>query len=206
MHEKAEAAAKAVEDLRKVDFMKEVKYTTWLSNVFLVKKYNGKWRMCVDYTDLNNVCLKDTFPLLSVHKLVDNVSDFRLLSFMDASGYNQISMYPANQEKTAFLTHKGIYCYRVMSFRLKNVGATYQRMMNKVFKSQIGRILEVCMDGMIVKTKSKVDHIADSMEVFAEMRKHNMRLNPEKCTFEVRTGKFLSFYLTKRGIKANSDK
>lgn len=112
-------------------------------------------------------------------------------------------MYLADQEKTAFITHMGNYCYRVMPFWLKNVGANYQRMMNKVFESQIGRMLKVYMDDMIVITKSDVDDVVDLTEVFAEV---NMRLNPEICTFGIQIGKFLRFYLIAQGIKANPDK
>ncbi|WJX89707.1 hypothetical protein P8452_71681 [Trifolium repens] len=91
--EKAEAAEKAVKDLLEANFISEAKYTTWLSNVVLVKKSNGKWRICVDYTDLNRACPKDAYPLPSIDKLVDNSSGFKLLSFTDAySGCNQIKM------------------------------------------------------------------------------------------------------------------
>ncbi|KAK2374249.1 hypothetical protein QL285_075225 [Trifolium repens] len=87
--EKAEAAEKCVKDLLEAKFISEARYSTWLSNVVLVKKNNGKWRMCVDYTDLNRACPKDAYPLPSIDKLVDNSSGFKLLSFMDAySGYN----------------------------------------------------------------------------------------------------------------------
>jgi hypothetical protein len=87
--EKSEAAEKAVKDLLEANFISEAKYITWLSNVVLVKKSNGKWRMCVDYTDLNRACPKDAYPLPNIDKLVDNSSGYKLLSFMDAySGYN----------------------------------------------------------------------------------------------------------------------
>ncbi|GAU45610.1 hypothetical protein TSUD_301880 [Trifolium subterraneum] len=103
--EKAEAARKAVTDLLEANFIAEAQYTTWLSNVVLVKKSNGKWRMCVDYTDLNRACPKDAYPLPNIDKLVDNSSGFKLLSFMDAySGYNQIKMAEIDKKKTAFMT------------------------------------------------------------------------------------------------------
>jgi len=83
--------------------------------------------MCTNYTDLNKHCPKDPFPLPDIDKLVDNSSGYNLLSFMDAySGYNQISMYPLDEEKTAFILDKGIFCYTMMPFGLKNAGATYQ--------------------------------------------------------------------------------
>ncbi|CAJ2645722.1 unnamed protein product [Trifolium pratense] len=205
--EKAEAAEKAVKDLLEANFISEARYTTWLSNVVLVKKSNGKWRMCVDYTDLNRACPKDAYPLPSIDKLVDNSSGFKLLSFMDAySGYNQIKMAEIDKKKTAFMTESGNYYYNVMPFGLKNAGATYQRMMNKVFNNEIGDMLEVYMDDMIVKSEEEVDHTAHLKRVFDQARKYNMRFNPEKCTFGVKAGKFLGFYLTERGIEANPDK
>ncbi|CAJ2654489.1 unnamed protein product [Trifolium pratense] len=205
--EKAEAAEKAVKDLLEANFISEARYTTWLSNVVLVKKSNGKWRMCVDYTDLNRACPKDSYPLPCIDKLVDNSSGFKLLSFMDAySGYNQIPMAVADREKTAFMTESGNYYYNVMPFGLKNAGATYQRMMNRVFRGEIGDMLEVYMDDMIVKSHEEIDHTAHLRKVFEQARRHNMRFNPEKCTFGIRAGKFLGFYLTERGIEANPDK
>ena len=82
--EKTEAAEKAVKDLLEGNFISEARYSTWLSNVVLVKKNNGKWRMCVDYTDLNRACPKDTFPLPNIDILVDNSANYKILSFMDA--------------------------------------------------------------------------------------------------------------------------
>ncbi|CAJ2668042.1 unnamed protein product [Trifolium pratense] len=205
--EKAEAAEKAVKDLLEANFISEARYTTWLSNVVLVKKSNGKWRMCVDYTDLNRACPKDAYPLPNIDKLVDNSSGFKLLSFMDAySGYNQIKMAEIDKKKIAFMTESGNYYYNVMPFGLKNAGATYQRMMNKVFNNEIGDMLEVYMDDMIVKSEEEVDHTAHLKRVFDQARKYNMRFNPEKCTFGVKAGKFLGFYLTERGIEAHPDK
>ena len=107
-------------------FIREVYYPEWLANVVLVKKENGKWRMCVDFTDLNKACPKDSFPLSRLDQLVESTAEHKLLTFMDAfSGYNQIKMAEEDQEKTAFITSQGLYCYKVMPFGLKNVGATY---------------------------------------------------------------------------------
>ena len=105
-------------------FIKEVQYTTWLSNVVLVKKSNEKWRMCVDFTDLNKACLKDNYLLPQIDLLVDSTSEHKLLSFMDAfSDYNQMSMHESDQEKMAFMMGKYLYCYWVMPYGLKNAGA-----------------------------------------------------------------------------------
>ncbi|PNX93533.1 hypothetical protein L195_g016687 [Trifolium pratense] len=205
--DKAEDAEKAVKDLLDANFISEARYTTWLSNVVLVKKSNGKWRMCVDYTDLNRAYSKDAYPLPNIEKLVDNSLGFKLLSFMDAySGYNQIKMVEIDKKKTTFMTESSNYYYNVMSFGLKNACATYQRMMNKVFNNEIGDMLEVYMDDMIVKSEEEVDYTTHLKKVFDQARKYNMRFNPEKCTFGVKAGKFLGFYLTERGIEANPDK
>ncbi|XP_042964601.1 uncharacterized protein LOC122298813 [Carya illinoinensis] len=108
---------------------KEAHYPEWLSDVFMVKKAKGKWRMCVDFTDLNKACPKDSFPLPRIDIIVDATAGHHMLSFMDVySGYNQIQMHIADKEKTSFVTDRGLYCYQVMPFRLKNAGATYQRL------------------------------------------------------------------------------
>ena len=125
-------------------FIREVYYPDWLTNVVLIKKANGKWRMCVDFTDLNKACPKNNFLLLRIDQLVDSTEKHKLLTIMDAFlGYNQIKMAEEDQEKTTFIMSQGLYCYKVMPFELKNVGATYQRLVNKMFSKQIGRNMEV---------------------------------------------------------------
>ena len=118
---------KTVQKLMAAKFIQEVYYPDWLANVVMVKKANGKWRMCVDFTDLNKACPKDSYPLPRIDQLVDSTAGHKLLSFMDAfSGYNQIRMDEADQEKTSFVTSQGLFCYEVIPFGLKNAGATYQ--------------------------------------------------------------------------------
>jgi hypothetical protein len=173
----------------------------------MVKKANGKWRMCVDFTDLNKACPKDPYPLPNIDRLIDGASGYKMLSFMDAySGYNQIKMNPTDAPHTAFMTNTCNYFYNVMPFGLKNAGATYQRLMDRVFSEQIGKNLEVYIDDMVVKTTEASEHDQDLSDILASVRKYNMRLNPSKCSFGVQSGKFLGFMLTNRGIEANPDK
>ena len=127
--------------------------------------------MYVDFTDLNKACPNDSFPLLRIDQLVDSTTRHKLLTFMDAfSGYNQIKMAKEDQEKTAFVTSQGLYCYKVMPFGLKNAGATYQRLVNKMFNKQIGRNMEVYVDDMLIKSKEELAHLDDFKETFATLK------------------------------------
>lgn len=106
--------------------------------------------MFVDYTDLNKLCLKDSYPLLNIDKLINNSTEYKLISFMDVySGYNQISIYEPDRGKTAFMTEQANYQYNIMLFILKDVSPTYQRMMNKVFKEEIGETLEIYIGAVL---------------------------------------------------------
>ena len=121
-------------------------------------------------------------------------------------GYNQIKLDEANQEKTLFVTRQGLFCYKVMPFGPKNVGATYQRLMNKMFAHQIGRNVQVYIDDMLVKSQREDDHLDDLRETFDNFHSYNMKLNPSKCVFRVTAGKFLGFMVSQRGNEVNLDK
>ena len=201
--EREKAIAEEVRKLLEAGFIREVYYPDWLANVVIVKKSNGKWRICVDFTDLNKACPKDSYPLPRIDTLVDSTARQELLSFIDAlSGYNQIKMNEEDQEKTSFVTSQGLFCYKVMSFGLKNAGATYQRLMNKMFAHQIGRNVQVYVDDMLVKSL----HENNLQETFDTLRSYNMKLNPSKCAFGVTAGKFLGFMVSQRGIEVNPKK
>ncbi|KAM1024887.1 hypothetical protein ACFX15_037430 [Malus domestica] len=157
--------------------------------------------MCVDYTNLNKGCPKDSFPLPLIDRLVDFTTGCELLSFMDTySGYNQILMNPPDQEHTAFTTNIGLYCYKVMPLGLKNSGATYQRLVNSMFVEQIRKSMEVYVDDMLIKSKHADQHITNLSETFTILKKYRKRLNPNKCAFGVGSGKFLGFMINQRGI------
>jgi len=116
---------------------------------------------------------------------------------MDAfSGYNQIKMHPPDEDKTAFTTDQRIYCYKVMPLGLKNGRATFQRMVDKVFKDMIGRTMEVYVDGMLVKSILHTEHLQHLGKAFNLLRKYKVKLNPEKYTFGVAFGKFLGYLVT----------
>ena len=112
-------------------------------------------------------------------------------------------MYPSDEEKIAFITPHGLYYYKVMSFGLKKTGATYQRLMTKIFKPLIGRTIEVYIDDIVVKSMTKGEHDQHLEEVFHLLREYDMKLNPSNCAFGVSAEKFLGFMVTQRSIEAN---
>ena len=188
--EQDQAIAEEVRKLQEVSFIREVYYPDWLANVVMVKKASEKWRICVDFTDLNKACPKDSYPLPRVDVLVNSTARHQLLSFMDAfSGYSQIRMHKDGQEKTSFVTSQGLFYYRVMPFGL-----------------QIGRNVQVYVDNMLMKSQREEDHLEDLRKTFDTLRSYNMKLNLGKCAFRVTTGKFIRFMVSQRGIEANPDK
>ncbi|GKV15219.1 hypothetical protein SLEP1_g26021 [Rubroshorea leprosula] len=196
-----------VEKLLQAGFIRRVDYCEWVANPVLVKKANGKWRMCIDYTILNDACPKDCYPMPNIDNLVEAASENERLSLLDAySGYHQVLMAPEDEEKTSFYADDEIYCYVMMPFGLKNAGATYQKMVTIVFRAQIGRNLEVYVDDIVVKSLKVENHLTDLEETFNNLRKNKMRLNPAKCIFGVESEKFLGFMVSRRGIEVNPKK
>ena len=127
----------------------------------------------------------------NIDMLVDATASHGLLSFMDAfSGYNQIFMHPDDQEKTAFITERGIFCNKVMPFGLKNAGATYQRLVNKMFADYLGNTMEVYINDMLVKSIHANQHLDHLRQAFKVLQKYSMKLNPTKCSFGVAFRKF----------------
>ena len=134
--EHVKAVKNEVTKLKQAGAIKEVFYSQWLANTVVAKKKTGKWRVCVDFTDLNKACLKDPFPMLRIDQLVDAiVGHFRMSFLDDFQGYHQIPLTLDDQEKTAFVTPVENYHYKVMPFGLKNAGSTYQLVMTKMFES-----------------------------------------------------------------------
>ncbi|GKE79701.1 reverse transcriptase domain-containing protein, partial [Tanacetum coccineum] len=147
--ERNKAIQEEVEKLVDAEIMKEVHYHSWLSNPVMVKKHDGSWRICVDFKDLNKACPKDGYPLPEIDWKVESLCGYPFKCFLDAyKRYHQIKMGKEDEEKTAFITSQGIFCYSKMPFGLKNVGATYERLVDKAFQKQIRHNLEVYVDDL----------------------------------------------------------
>nr|CAD41616.1 OSJNBa0091D06.19 [Oryza sativa Japonica Group] len=188
-------------------FIQEVIHPEWLANPVVVPKANGKLRMCIDYTDLNKACPKDPYPLPRIDQIVDSTAGCDLLCFLDAySGYHQIRMAREDEEKTAFITPIGTYCYTTMPFGLKNAGPTFQRTTRISLGSQIGRNVEAYVDDLVVKTRNQETLLSDLAETFESLRTARIKLNPDKCVFGVPAGMLLGFLVSARGIEANPEK
>nr|GEV62728.1 reverse transcriptase domain-containing protein [Tanacetum cinerariifolium] len=178
--ERAKAIQAEVQKLVEAGIMREVYYHDWLSNPFMVKKHDGSWRMCVDFTDLNKACPQDCYPLLEIDWKVESLCGYPFKCFLDAyKGYHQIQLAEPDEEKTTF--HTGQW-------------------------SQIGWNIEVYVDDLVVKSYTEAEMMRDIEETFRTLRKVNMKLNLKKCSFGLVEGMFLGYVVTPEGIKSCSDK
>jgi hypothetical protein len=134
---KIQAAKAKVQILFDAGFIKEVVYPKWLSIVVMVRKKNGKWRMCTDFTDLNKCYPKDDFPLTRIDQIVDSATASEMMAMLDYfSGDHQIWLQPEDEEKTSFITPFGTYCYLRMPEGLHNAGPTFCRMTKAALKAK----------------------------------------------------------------------
>jgi hypothetical protein len=141
--EKQDFIVQEIEKLKKAKLIREVAHPTWIANLVVIPKANGSGRLCMDFTSLNKACPKELYPLPRIDQIADSAAGCDLLCFLDAfSGYHQIKMAREDEEKTAFITPCGLYCYVCMPFGLKNARATFQRLMRKALGAQMGRNVE----------------------------------------------------------------
>ncbi|GJV00866.1 reverse transcriptase domain-containing protein [Tanacetum coccineum] len=168
---------------------------------------NRKWRMCINFKDLNKACPKDLYPLPEINWKIESLMVFKYKYFLDAyKGYHQIQITKKDEEKTTFHIDEEVFCYTKMPFRLKNAGATYQILVDTIFKGKMGRNLEAYVDDMVIKSKTELEMIKDVEETFLTLKKINMKLNPKKCSFGMEEGKFLGYIVTFKGTRANPEK
>jgi hypothetical protein len=158
----------------------------------------------VDFRDLNRATPKDEYLMLVTETLIKAAAGHKILSFMDGNaGYNQIFMAPEDIHKTAFRVPGavGLFEYVVMTFGLKNAGATYQRAMNYIFHDLINKLVEIYIDDVAVKSASVDGHLGDIRQVLERTRRFGLKMNPKKCALGVSAGQFLGFLVHERGIE-----
>lgn len=169
--EKAKAVKEEVHKVLKAGMIRKAQFSDWISNPVAVKKHNGKWRVCIDFTELNRACPKDSFPLSRIDQLVNSMAGYERMSFLNAySGYHQIPLFEPDQDNTVFITILGLYCYHVMPFRLKKTRATYLRLVTKMFREHINKSMEFNVDDMLVKSNKKETHISNLNATFQILR------------------------------------
>ena len=199
-----EEVKKEIEKMLDAGFIRPCRYAEWISSVVPVQKKDGRWRVCVDFRDLNRATPKDEYPMPVAETLINAAAGHKMMSFMDGNaGYNQIFMAPEDVNKTAFRVPGavGLFEYLVMTFGLKNAGATYQRAMNYIFHDLIGRLVEIYIDDVVVKSKLAGGHLEDLRQVLERTRRFGLKMNPKKCAFGISAGQFLGFLVHERGIE-----
>jgi hypothetical protein len=199
-----EEVKREAEKMLAADFIRPCRYAEWISSVVPVQKKDGRWRVCVDFRDLNRATPEDEYPMPIAETLINAAAGHKMLSFMDGNaGYNQIFMAPEDIHKTAFRVPGavGLFEYVVMTFGLKNAGATYQRAMNYMFHDLISKLVEIYIDDVVVKSASAEGHLGDLRRVLERTRKFRLRMNPKKCAFGVSASQFLGFLVHERGIE-----
>jgi len=177
-------------------------HSPWSFPVLLVRKKNGKWRLCIDYRRLNEITIKDSYALPFIDELVSSVRGAKIFSALDLySGYHQIPMNPRDIEKTSFTTKFGNYNFVVMPFGLTNAPATFQREMNRILLPLIGKCLFVYIDDIVVYSTSIEEHLEHLKQVFEIFSKYNLSLNLQKCKFFQESIEVLGHVLTPNGLK-----
>ncbi|KAK1621182.1 hypothetical protein QYE76_026699 [Lolium multiflorum] len=198
-----EEVKKEIEKMLAAGFIRPCRYAEWISSIVPVEKKDGRWRVAIDFRDLNRATPKDEYPMPVAETLINAAAGHKVLSFMDGNaGYNQIFMAPEDIHKTAFRVPGavGLFEYVVMTFGLKNAGATYQRAMNYIFHDLIGKLVEIYIDDVVVKSVSMEGHLDDLRRILDRTRKFGLRMNPKKCAFGVTAGQFLGFLVHEQGI------
>jgi hypothetical protein len=197
-----------VDRLLQAGFIQPCRYADWVSNIVLIENKNtGKIRICVDFRNLNRATPKDEYLIANL--MIDSTSGNKVISFLDGNvGYNQIFMAKEDVSKTVFLYpgFVGLFEWVVMSFGLKDAGATCQRATNFIFHDLLRVLMEVYIDDMVVKSVGFEEHMTDLKLSLERMKKYGLRMNPLKCTFGVTSGRFLGFIVHGHDIQIDPKK
>eukprot|EP00253_Pinus_taeda_P015232 PITA_15232 len=196
-----------VQKMFKAGIIAPIRFSDWVSNLVPTRKKTGEIRLCVDLRNLNQVSLKDNYPLPKMDHILQRVVGASRISLLDGfSGFNQILVHPDDQDKTAFTTPWGTFKYVKMPFGLKNAGATFQRAMDIAFAKEIHDFLVIYLDDLTPFSKSDQEHINHLRQIFLKCRKYGISLNPKKSIFGLEEGKLLGHIISKDGIRIDPDR
>jgi hypothetical protein len=199
-----------VHRLLEANFIRPCKYADWVSNIVPVeKKDSNKLRVCIDFHNLNRATPKDEYHMCVADILINNVSGNIVINFLDGSvRYYQIFMAEKDASKMTFICPGfiGLFEWVVLTFGLKNDGATYQRAMNLIFHELLGDIVEVYIEDIVVKLVVFDSHLANLRKAFDKMGRYGLKINPRKCAFGVSAEKFLGFIIHEHDIEVNPNR
>jgi len=201
------AMEQEVQKMFQAGIIAPIRFSDWISNLVPTRKKTGEIRLCVDLRNLNQVSLKDNYPLPKMDHILQRVVGASRISLLDGfSGFNQILVHPDDQDKTAFTTPWGTFKYVKMPFGLKNAGATFQRAMDIAFAKEIHDFLVIYLDDLTPFSKSDQEHLSHLRQIFLKCRKFGISLNPKKSIFGLEEGKLLGHIISKDGIRIDPDR
>jgi hypothetical protein len=187
---------KEVKKLLEAQIIIPLRYSEWVSNLFLVRKKSGEIRLCVDFRNLNRSSRKDNYPLPNMEHILQRVTGASRISMIDGfSGYNQISVMPEDRQKKTFTTPWGTFMYAKMPFGLMNVGETFQRAMDIAFIGKKDQFVVIYLDDITVFSRSDKEHHCHLRKVFLKCQRFGLSLNPKKSLFAMMEGKLLGLAL-----------
>ena len=197
---------KILEDMKAHKVIEESN-SPWVSPAVMVKKKDGTIRFCVDFRKLNAVTIKDSFPLPRIDNILDCLTGNSWFCTLDLkSGYWQVSLDPKDREKTAFSIGNGLWQFTVMPFGLCNAPATFERLMERVLEGLISKKCFVYLDDVIVFGKNFKEMMLNLKEVFIQLKRANLKVNPSKCSFLKREVKYLGHVISAEGVATDPEK
>lgn len=198
---------KEIRKLFEAKIIVSLRFSKWLANLVPIRKKIGEIRLSVDFRNLNQVSLKDNYPVPKMDHILQRVVGYQRMSMLDGfSGYNKVEVHPDDREKTTFTTPWGTFTYAKMPFGLMNVGATFQRATDIAFLEENDRFVVIYLDDITVFSKSDQDHLQNLIRVFLKCRKFGISLNPKKSNFAMEEGKLLGHIISEKGIRIDPDR